>query len=487
MRASFLQGVCIMELGSIGVIGLAVMGANLARNLARNHIKTVVFNRTAGKTEQFMQSYAIEGPLTPVFSLNELVEKLEKPRKIIIMVKAGDPVDAMISQLIPLLDKGDIIIDGGNSFFEDTIRRSKLLSGQGLEYVGMGVSGGEEGALNGPSLMPGCSAETYAYLEEILQKIAAKAGEEACVAHIGTDGAGHYVKMVHNGIEYADMQLIADTYSIMKQVLNMDNEEIAAVFAEWNKVELSSYLIEITSQILKKKDKLTDKMIVDVILDVAKQKGTGKWTSLSALELGVPIPTITEAVFARNMSCQKEERVQLAKVFPKEKLGMERIAKQNKALLIDKLRKALYAAKVCAYTQGFNLIATASKEYNWDLNLASIARIWRNGCIIRATFLDDVSDGFNEDKQQTNLLFSKVFNKALIESRKGWGEIVSLAAEAGVPVIALSSALNYYDSYRTAQGNANILQAQRDYFGAHTYERVDRQGSYHTEWSNDGQ
>lgn len=476
-----------MGKAEIGIIGLAVMGANLARNFAHRQIPTVVFNRTSSKTTEFMDSYGQEGPLAAAYSLQELADKLGSPRKIILMVKAGAPVDNMVEQLLPVLEKGDIIIDGGNSYFEDTRRRAAKLAELGIEYVGMGVSGGEEGALNGPSLMPGCSKDAYAALEQSLKLISAKAGEnnqEPCVAYIGTDGAGHYVKMVHNGIEYADMQLIADVYSILHNALGLANKEISEIFSAWNKGELSSYLIEITAEILKKQDELTGEPLVDLIMDVARQKGTGKWTSMSALELGVPTPTITEAVFARHLSCCKEERQRLEKVFSDVEYAAKEFTEEEKALLIEDLRKTLYAAKICAYAQGFNLIAAASREYGWQLDLGSLAKIWRGGCIIRARFLTEVSNGFRADKELTNLLFSEIFIDSLKAARPSWGRIMSLAAEQGIAVIALSSALSYFDAYSTARGNANILQAQRDYFGAHTYERTDRPGNFHTEWNS---
>lgn len=471
----------------IGLIGLAVMGANLARNLANHNIQTLVFNRTAAKTEQFMKDFGDNPCLQAAYSLEELVQNLERPRKIILMIQAGAPVDAMLDTLTPLLEAGDIVIDGGNSYFEDTRRRSAKLAERGMEFVGMGVSGGEEGALHGPSLMPGCSRKAYVQLEPMLQAISAKAredGKEPCVTYIGSDGAGHYVKMVHNGIEYADMQLIADVYTIMRHVLGMEAGEMADVWDEWNKGELSSYLVEITANILRKKDAETGKPMVDVILDVAKQKGTGRWTSMSALELGVATPTITEAVFARNMSTYKEERKELEKVYA----GLQDTAvkaaftEEEKAQLLEDLRNTLYAAKICAYAQGFNLMGTASETYGWDLQMDRISKIWRNGCIIRARFLDDVSDSFAKQRGMKNLLFSEFFADALKKGRAGWGRVVALAAERGVSVVALSSALSYFDAYRTASGNANVLQAQRDYFGAHTYQRVDKEGSFHTEW-----
>ena len=478
-----------MQKAKIGLIGLAVMGANLARNLANNNIQTLVFNRTAAKTEQFIQDFGSNPCLQAAFSLDEFVQNLERPRKIILMIQAGMPVDAMLDTLTPLLEAGDIVIDGGNSYFEDTRRRSERLAEQGIEFVGMGVSGGEEGALHGPSLMPGCSRKAYVQLEPVLQAISAKAGEsgrEPCVTYIGTDGAGHYVKMVHNGIEYADMQLIADVYTIMRQVLGMEPGEMAKVWDEWNKGELSSYLVEITANILKKKDAETGKAMVDVILDVAKQKGTGRWTSMSALELGVATPTITEAVFARNMSGYKEERKELETVYADltGPTGNKKASftEAEKAQLLEDLRNNLYAAKICAYAQGFNLLGTASETYGWDLQMDKISKIWRNGCIIRARFLDDVSDSFAKQAGMKNLLFSDFFAEALKKARTGWGRVVALAAERGVSVVALSSALSYFDAYRTANGNANVLQAQRDYFGAHTYQRVDKEGSFHTDW-----
>ena len=482
-----------MQNAKIGLIGLAVMGANLARNLASKNVPVLVFNRTAVKMDEFMKNFGSDPCLQAAYSLEELVQNLERPRKIILMIQAGAPVDAMLDTLTPLLEKGDIVIDGGNSYFEDTRRRSAKLAELGMEFVGMGVSGGEEGALHGPSLMPGCSEKAYVQLEPMLQAISAKAGEsgkEPCVTYIGTDGAGHYVKMVHNGIEYADMQLIADVYTIMRQVLGMEPEEMAKVWDEWNKGELSSYLVEITANILKKKDAETGKAMVDVILDVAKQKGTGRWTSMSALELGVATPTITEAVFARNMSTYKEERTALEKVYAELPETLETAAccrketftAEEKAQLLEDLRNTLYAAKICAYAQGFNLLGTASETYGWNLQMDKISKICRNGCIIRARFLDDVSESFAKQAGMKNLLFSDFFAEALKKARAGWGRVVALAAERGVSVVALSSALSYFDAYRTANGNANVLQAQRDYFGAHTYQRVDKEGTFHTEW-----
>lgn len=480
-----------MGQAQVGLIGLAVMGANLARNLADKKIHTLVYNRTEEKTRGFMREFGADDCLAAAYSLAELTRGLERPRKIILMIKAGSAVDDMLERLIPLLDKGDILIDGGNSFFEDTRRRFRVLAEKGLEYVGMGVSGGEEGALHGPSLMPGGSKKAYLLLEPMLQAISAKAGREnaePCVTYIGPDGAGHYVKMVHNGIEYADMQLIADICAIMRRILRMPPEEMARVWEEWGRKELSSYLVEITSRILRRRDEESGRPMVDIILDVAGQKGTGKWTSLSALELGVPVPTITEAVSARDLSCCKQERRALAEVYGAldKTLAVEDgnrvFSAEEKARLLEDLRSTLYAAKICAYAQGFNLLRAASDLYGWDLHMDRIARIWRGGCIIRAAFLDDVSDNFAADPRMKNLLFSPFFAEALQKARPGWGRVVGLAARSGVPAAALSSALAYFDGYRTAFGNANILQAQRDYFGAHRYQRVDKEGIFHTDW-----
>lgn len=463
----------------LGLIGLAVMGANLARNAARCKITTCVYNRTYSKTEQFMKEFEKEGHLISAENLEEFVSKLEKPRRILLMIKAGGAVDKTIEQLLPLIEKGDIIIDGGNSYYKDTQRRAKELSEKGIEYVGMGVSGGEEGALNGPSLMPGASENAYRELKDILEAISAKANGEPCVDYIGKDGAGHYVKTVHNGIEYADMQMIADAYIFMRDILKMTSEEMAQVWEKWNKGKLSSYLVEITANILHKKDEETGKPMVDVILDKAKQKGTGKWTSLSALELGCAAPTITEAVFARIMSGNKEERNALEKVY--ENIEPEKI-KIDKKQAIDDLENALYGAKICAYAQGFNLIAKASKTYEWDVKLGNIAKIWRNGCIIRAGFLDRVTEAYEKHKEIENLLFTDYFAKALCQARQGWGRIVSTAILKGVAMPALSSALAYFDAYRKSKSGASLIQAQRDYFGAHTYERNDKDGIFHTEW-----
>lgn len=463
----------------LGLIGLAVMGANLARNAARNKITTCVYNRTVSKTEKFIEEFGQDENLAGAKSLEEFVKKLEKPRKILLMIKAGGAVDKTIEQLLPLIDKGDIIIDGGNSYYKDTQRRFKELFEKGIEYVGMGVSGGEEGALNGPSLMPGASEKAYKELQPVLEAISAKANGEPCVDYIGKDGAGHYVKTVHNGIEYADMQMIADVYMFMRKILGMTPKEAAQVWEQWNKGKLSSYLVEISAKILRKKDEETGKPMVDVILDKAMQKGTGKWTSLSALELGCAAPTITEAVFSRIMSGNKEERNALEKIY--EPIKLEKV-KIDKKQVINDLENALYGAKICAYAQGFNLIAQASKINNWDVKLGNIAKIWRNGCIIRAGFLDKVTEAYENQKEIENLLYTDYFAKALYKAREGWGKIVSIAVLSGVAMPAISSALAYFDAYRTSKSGAALIQAQRDYFGAHTYERNDKEGTFHTEW-----
>lgn len=470
----------MQDKASIGLIGLAVMGENLARNLADKQISTVVYNRSYEKTKSFMERFAAAGYLSAAESLAEFVSKLQTPRKIILMVKAGQPVDQMLAALIPLLDKGDIIIDGGNSLFSDTQRRANSLHELGLRFVGMGVSGGEEGALKGPSLMPGGDQEAYRELAEFLQKIAAKAKGRPCVSYVGADGAGHYVKMVHNGIEYADMQLIAEVYFVMKELLGLSHAQMAAIWAEWNAGELESYLVEITAAIMRRQDDLTAGALLEQILDVAGQKGTGKWTSQSALDLGVPIPTIAEAVFARYLSAYKQERLVAAELFaePTDKPELDQ------AQILRDLHDSLYAAKICAYAQGFALLKAAAQEYNWQLNFADIALLWRSGCIIRAAFLDRISDSFAKQPELNNLLLDEYFASVLKKSRVGWVRIVNLAKQQGLPIPALNSALDYFDGYKTAYGNANLLQAQRDYFGAHTYRRLYGNEDVHTNWES---
>jgi 6-phosphogluconate dehydrogenase len=396
-----------------------------------------------------------------------------------LMVKAGEPVDAMIGNVLPLLSKGDVLIDGGNSFFQDTIRRCREVESKGLLYIGTGVSGGEEGALKGPSIMPGGSRKAYTIAGPVLTKIAAKVDGKPCCTYIGDNGAGHYVKMVHNGIEYGDMQLICEAYYLMANVLGMSADEMHKVFARWNRGDLDSYLIEITADILSKKDPETGKPMVDVILDRAGQKGTGKWTSQSALDLGVPAATIAEAVFARCISAIKEERVAASKQL---KGPRSKDAKINKAAFIRAIHDALYASKVCSYAQGFALMREAAKEYGWKLDMGRISMIWRGGCIIRAQFLHRIKEAFDRDRKLPNLLLDPYFKDIVVKAQKNWRKVAMKATELGVPVPAISSALAYFDSYRRERLSANMIQAQRDYFGAHTYERVDKKGSFHTDW-----
>jgi 6-phosphogluconate dehydrogenase len=460
----------------VGVIGLAVMGKNLALNIAGHGYSVALYNRSADKTESLL-SEAAGKKMLGTYSLAELVSSLEKPRKIIMMVKAGAAVDDTILQLLPYLEAGDILIDGGNSFYQDTIRRNQQLKDKAIHFIGTGVSGGEEGALKGPAIMPGGDEAAYRSIEKILTDISAKVDEEPCCTYIGKDGAGHFVKMVHNGIEYADMQLICEAYFLMKQVLHMSVPEIQETFKEWNKGELSSYLIEITADILTKIDPKTDQYMVEVILDSAGQKGTGKWTSQGALDLGVATPTITAAVFERYLSAIKPERVAASKLL----CGPIAPAVNNKALL-ESIRKALYASKICSYAQGFSLMSTAAKNYKWDLNLGNIAMIFRGGCIIRAQFLNRIKAAYDNNPQLTNLLLDDYFKQIIEAYQDNWREVIMAAVAAGIPVPAFSTALSYFDSYRTAELPANLLQAQRDYFGAHTYERKDMEGIFHTKW-----
>jgi 6-phosphogluconate dehydrogenase len=469
----------------IGLIGLGVMGQNLVLNMANHGYSVSVFNRTLRVVDEFTAGKA-EGYelITGTRSVPELVESLKKPRRIMLMVKAGQAVDAVIEQLIPYLSQGDIIIDCGNSYFKDTIRRSKALEDAGFLYLGVGISGGEEGALKGPSIMPGGSRAAWEHVEKIFTDIAAKVSKgEACCRYLGPDGAGHFVKMVHNGIEYADMQLIAETYAIMRDLFGMEAMEMKEVFADWSEGDLSSYLIEITRDILGKKDKDTGKPMVDVIKDAAGQKGTGKWTSQEALDLGVPAPTLVHAVFARCMSALKDERMLAATLFSGP--GQAKLMK-DLACGISHLKAALYASKICAYAEGFALLREASKEYGWDLDLGGVALTWRGGCIIRAQFLERITDAFNRDSDLANLMLDPYFRGVITSSQESWRLVAGLAIQHGIPVPAFTSALAYYDSYRAPKLPANLIQSQRDYFGAHTYERVDRSGIYHTEWLGKG-
>lgn len=466
---------------TFGVIGLAVMGENLALNVESRGFPIAVYNRTAAKTEAFMAQRAKDKDVVAAYSLEEFVNALERPRKILIMVQAGKPVDAVINQLKPLLDEGDMIIDGGNSLYNDTERRTNDLEATGLGFVGMGVSGGEEGALNGPSLMPGGTKAAYQELEPILTKIAAQVNDGPCVTYIGPRGAGHYVKMVHNGIEYGDMQLIAEAYDLMKNTLGLSADELHQVFSEWNTTdELNSFLIEITADIFAQVDSITQLPLIDSILDAAGQKGTGRWTIVSSLELGVPIPTIYAAVNARVMSAYKEERVAAAKdltMTPDDYQG-------DKQEFINKIRDALYCSKMCSYAQGMALLSRASQEFNYDLKLGETARIWKGGCIIRAGFLDKIKNAFNENPSLPNLLLAPEFKQSILDRQSAWREVLAVSNKLGVPVPAFSASLDYFDSYRRDRLPQNLTQAQRDYFGAHTYERIDKPRGefFHTEW-----
>ncbi|WP_102345048.1 NADP-dependent phosphogluconate dehydrogenase [Bacillus sp. Marseille-P3661] len=467
-----------MKQQQIGVVGLAVMGKNLALNMESRGYSVAVYNRSPEKTKEMMAEASGKN-VKDTYSLEEFVQSLESPRKIMIMVKAGVPTDATIEQLVPLLDKGDILIDGGNAYFVDTMRRSKELAEKGLHFIGTGVSGGEEGALKGPSIMPGGQEEAYEFVRPIFEAISAKVDNEPCTTYIGPDGAGHYVKMVHNGIEYGDMQLICEAYSIMANVLGLDANELHSVFSEWNKGELDSYLIEITADIFTKTDDETGKPMVDVILDTAGQKGTGKWTSQSALDLGVPLPIITESVFARFISAMKDERVRASKILTGPSTnGYE----GDKSELIEAIRKALYMSKICSYAQGFAQMRAASEEYNWDLKYGNIAMIFRGGCIIRAQFLQKIKEAYDKDPQLANLLLDPYFKDIVTEYQESLRKVLNVAVNHGIPVPGLASALSYFDSYRSERLPANLLQAQRDYFGAHTYERVDKEGTFHTQW-----
>ncbi|KPL59679.1 NADP-dependent phosphogluconate dehydrogenase [Rossellomorea vietnamensis] len=462
----------------IGVIGLAVMGKNLAWNIESRGYSVSVYNRSSEKTDEMMSESKGKN-VNPTYTIEEFVNSLEKPRKILLMVKAGNPTDATIEQLKPFLEKGDILIDGGNTFFEDTRRRNQELSELGIHFIGTGVSGGEEGALTGPSIMPGGQKEAYDLVAPILKDIAAKVDGDPCTTYIGPDGAGHYVKMVHNGIEYGDMQLIAESYFLMKNVLGLSAEELHEVFSDWNEGELDSYLIEITADIFTKKDDETGKPMVDVILDKAGQKGTGKWTSQSALDLGVSLPIITESVFARFISAIKDERVKASKML---KGPDTKPFDGDKKALVESIRKALYMSKICSYAQGFAQMRSASDEYKWDLEYGDIAMIFRGGCIIRAQFLQKIKEAYDRESNLTNLLLDPYFKEIVESYQYALREVISVAVQNGVPVPGFSAALSYYDSYRTETLPANLIQAQRDYFGAHTYERVDKEGIFHTEW-----
>jgi len=463
----------------IGLTGLAVMGQNLVLNIERNGYSVAVYNRTTERMREFVEERAQGKEIVGCETLEELVDALDRPRRVMLMVKAGDPVDAVIEQLRPLLGPGDLIIDGGNSFFKDTERRATSLAEDGINYIGTGVSGGEEGALWGPAIMPGGQPEAYRLVEPILTAIAAKAEGEPCVAYMGPRGAGHYVKMVHNGIEYGDMQLIAEAYDILARGLGIPAPELAGVFAEWNEGELQSYLIEITADILGRADEDTGEPLVNVILDEAKQKGTGKWTSQDALDLGAPTHTINAAVESRIISSYKDERVAASQVLT----GPTAKFEGDRTQMIEDVRDALYAAKICSYAQGMSLLRAASDEYDYDLDLGKIARVWRGGCIIRARFLNDIAAAFDHNPKLTNLMLDPLFRDEILARQGALRRLVTSAVWMGIPVHAFAASLAYFDAYRTKRLPANLTQAQRDYFGAHTYRRLDKDGVFHTEWA----
>jgi len=468
----------------LGIVGLATMGQNLARNFASRGVRVVVYNRTRQRTDEFMSDHGTEGDFRAVGSLDELVKTLAKPRAVLLMVKAGAPVDEAIESLSKVLEPGDLIIDGGNSMFHDTQRRAEAAEKIGIGYLGVGVSGGEEGALLGPSIMPGGTRESYARIEEILMAISAKVDGVPCCTYIGPDGAGHFVKMIHNGIEYADIQLIAESYDFLRESLGLTPIELAPIFREWNEGPLQSYLIEITANVLAKQDDGAGPGLIDVIQDKAEQKGTGKWTSQSALDLGVPLTMITEAVFARALSSQKDERVRASEILKGPARAQGHSEKDVK--LIDDVRDALYAAKVVAYAQGFEHLQAGSIEYGWNLDMGSLATIWRGGCIIRAQFLDRIRDAYAEHPDLPNLMLAPFFQQALASAQPAWRRVISEAVESGVPVPAFAASLAYYDGYRRARGPANLIQGLRDYFGSHGYHRIDRDGAFHTRWAQDG-
>jgi 6-phosphogluconate dehydrogenase len=469
-----------MPENEIAVVGLATMGMNLARNLASHGARVVVYNRTRQRTDEFMERYGKDGDFVPAHTFEDIARHLRPPRAVLVMVKAGAPVDESIDALTQVLERGDMIIDGGNSFFQDTRRRAASLEQRGYGFIGSGVSGGEEGALRGPSLMPGGTRESYQRVAEMLNAIAAKVDGVPCCTYIGPDGAGHFVKMVHNGIEYADIQLIAETYDLLRHAVGLSPDELADVFRGWNEGRLQSYLVEITSHVLARHDGDSSRPLVDAIEDEAEQKGTGRWTSQSALELGVPLTGITEAVFARMLSSQKQQRVRASSLLTGPQ-GM-----RAGRSLIDDVEAALYAAKIVAYAQGFEHLAAGSREYGWDLDLAALATIWRGGCIIRAKFLDRIKDAYEETRELPNLMLAPFFQQALVEGQAAWRRVINAAVDQGIPVPAFASSLAYFDGFRRARGPANLIQGLRDYFGAHTYHRVDREGAYHTRWAQDG-
>jgi len=471
------------NLADIGLIGLAVMGENLVLNMESKGFTVAVYNRTVSKVDDFLNGRGKGKKFIGAHSVEELCKSLKRPRKVMMLVKAGQAVDDFIEQIIPYLEPGDVIIDGGNTHFPDTIRRTAYVESKGLLYIGTGVSGGEEGALRGPSIMPGGSKPAWELVKPVFQAICARAGDAPCCDWVGENGAGHFVKMVHNGIEYGDMQLICEVYQIMKDLLGMSAQEMHEVFKEWNEGELDSYLIEITRDILAYKNEAGE-VVVDKILDTAGQKGTGKWTGVAALDLGIPLTLIGESVFARCLSAQKDERVAASKVLS----GPKPAFTGDKAAFINDLKNALYASKIVSYAQGYLLMREAAKEYHWNLNNGGIALMWRGGCIIRSVFLGKIKEAFDRNPALTNLLLDPFFKEKVMTAQESWRRVVAAAVMNGVPVPALCSALTYFDGFRTERLPANLLQAQRDYFGAHTYERVDRPRGefFHTNWTGRG-
>jgi 6-phosphogluconate dehydrogenase len=463
----------------IGVIGLGTIGGGLARNLAAHGFHVAVYNRTHRRTEEFLHDHGGDGRFTSAATLDQLARALKPPRAVAVLVNAGPPVDEVIDSLTEVLSTGDVIIDGGNSFFQDTRRRAAALQARGFGFLGCGVSGGEEGALRGPSLMPGGDRDSYDRIAAMLNAIAARVGGVPCCAYIGPDGAGHFVKMVHNGIEYADIQLIAESYDLLRSALGMSPDDLASVFREWNRGRLQSYLIEITANVLAKHDDGRG-ALVDAIEDEAEQKGTGRWTSQSALELGVPLTGITEAVFARMLSHQKAQRVKASRILAGPSAG------KAPRSLVDDVEAALYASKIVAYAQGFEHLAAGSRDYRWELDLGSLATIWRGGCIIRAAFLDRIKQAYEDDPKLDSLMLAPFFQEALASAQDAWRRVVNTAVGHGIPIPAFASSLAYYDGYRRARGPANLIQGLRDFFGSHTYHRVDREGAYHTRWAQDG-
>jgi 6-phosphogluconate dehydrogenase len=469
-----------------GLTGLATMGANLARNIAHHGIPIAVHNRTTSRMQRFLAEHGSEGPISGYETTEEWVRALARPRMLMILVQAGPATDAVIEDIVPHVDRGDIIIDGGNAHFRDTQRRHAALAERGIHFLGVGVSGGEEGALNGPSIMPGGDREPYdEWVKPIFETIAAQVDGTPCCTYVGPDGAGHYVKMVHNGIEYADMQLIAESYDLLRNAAGLEVPQIAEIFKTWNSTELESFLIEISARVLAKVDDATGKPLVDVILDAAEQKGTGRWTAQDALERGVPLTGITEAVFARSLSALKEERVHAAEILTGPG-GAASSASGGDDSLAGDLQHALYASKIVSYAQGFAQMAAAADAEGWNIDLGSMATIWRGGCIIRARFLDRIREAYDHEPALANLMLAEFFAQALEQAQDPWRRVVARAAELGIPTPAFSSSLAYYDGYRRARGPASLIQGLRDLFGAHTYKRVDREGTFHIMWGEDG-